>query len=162
MNAIAKMTPRGSSASYYAAHNVITSSAAAMGSVTGGVLLSLLSSNAGVSIGSAGAYDILFILSALLSITAAKLRLFREEGESTQDIVKKEMRHAVYNDIRMAVSHIQLSPLSRLNNTLVVLLDLLQKLPPAESPRIGQKRRSSGSNALFNETLCISPQSRLN
>ncbi len=48
--------------------------------------------------------------------------------------------------------------LSKFNNTLVIPLNLLQKLLLAEPPCIGQKCRTSGSNALFNEALCISSQ----
>ena len=69
--------------------NVITSSIAAMGS------------NAGVSIGSAGAYDILFTLSALLSITQTKVV---QGGRGIKPGCRKERNKAVYNDIRMAVS----------------------------------------------------------
>jgi len=124
MNMIAKMTPRGSSASYYAVHNVVVSLFAAIGSISGGIIASaFLSANFAIRIDIESSlgfvdipaihlanYDFLFVISAVLSLFAAKLlRFFKEEGESSEDIVKKEIRHAVVHDIQtlMAYTHIQ-------------------------------------------------------
>jgi MFS family permease len=125
MNMIAKITARGSSASYYAVHNVMASSFAALGSISGGLIASIaLSANFAVKIdieSSMGfveipaihlaGYDFLFVISAALSLIAAKLlRFFREEGESGEDIVKEEIKHAVFHDVQTIMAHMHIHP----------------------------------------------------
>jgi len=123
MNTIAKITPRGSSASYYALGNVLNSVFGAAGSLTGGVLAILFTSaNFAVKIdieSSLGfleipavhltSYDFLFLISALLSLISAKLlRFFSEENASSEEEVKKEIRNAVLRDIQVVAAHMHL------------------------------------------------------
>jgi len=125
MNMIAKITARGSSASYYAVYNVTASSFAALGSVSGGLIAStVLTANFAVKVdieSSIGfveipaihltGYDFLFVMSAALSLIAAKLlRFFREEGESSEDIVKEEIKHAVFHDVQTIMAHMHIHP----------------------------------------------------
>lgn len=114
MNAVAKISPRGSSASYYALNNVINSVFGAAGSLTGGIIASFfVSANFAVKIdieSSLGllevpalhfaSYDFLFLISAAISIAAIKmLRLFDEENAKDEEAVKVEMKRAVITDI---------------------------------------------------------------
>lgn len=123
MNTIAKITPRGSSASYYAFGNVINSVFGALGSLTGGILATFLTSaNFALKIdieSSLGfleifavhlaSYDFLFLISAFLSLISAKLlRFFREENASSEEEVKKEIRNAVLRDIQVLAAHMHL------------------------------------------------------
>jgi len=123
MNMIAKITPEGSSASYYAINNVMASIFAAIGSISGGFVASaFLSANFAIKIdidSSLGfieipavhiaGYDFLFIISALISLMAAKLlRFFKEDGESSEEVVKEEMRHAVLYDVQTIMTHMHL------------------------------------------------------
>ncbi len=123
MNTIAKITPKGSSASYYAFGNVMNSISGAAGSLTGGLLAAIfISANFAVKIdieSSLGfleipaihlaSYDFLFLISALLSLVAAKmLRFFSEENASNEEEVKKEIRNAVLRDIQVVAMHMHL------------------------------------------------------
>jgi MFS family permease len=125
MNMIAKIAPRGSSASYYAINNVIASIFAAMGSISGGFIASsFLSANFAVKIdieSSIGfleipaihlaGFDFLFIISALTSLIAAKiLRFFREGGEGSEEVVKEEIKHAVLHDVQTIMAHMHIQP----------------------------------------------------
>jgi len=125
MNMIAKITAKGSSASYYAVYNVIASSFAALGSISGGCIASAaLSANFAVKVdieSSIGfveipaihlaGYDFLFVISAVLSLIAAKLlRFFKEEGESSEDVVKEEIKHAVFHDVQTIMAHMHIHP----------------------------------------------------
>jgi MFS family permease len=125
VNTIAKITSKGSSASYYAVHSVMSSCFAALGSISGGLIASVaLSANFAVKIdveSSVGfveipaihlaGYDFLFVISALLSLIAAKLlRFFREEGESSEDMVKEEIKHAVFHDVQMIMARMHIHP----------------------------------------------------
>ncbi len=123
MNMIAKITPKGSSASYYAINNVMASISAAMGSISGGFIASaFLSANFAVKMdieSSLGfvevpavhlaGYDFLFVISALISLIAAKLlRFFGEGGESSEEVVKEEIKHAVLYDVHNIMTHMHL------------------------------------------------------
>ena len=125
MNMIAKITPKGSSASYYAINNVITSISAAIGSITGGFMASVfISANFAVKIdieSSIGfveiptihlaGYDFLFVISALLSLMAAKfLRLFKEDNALSEDVVKNEIKRAVFHDVCCIMTHMHIMP----------------------------------------------------
>jgi MFS family permease len=125
MNMIAKITPKGSSASYYAINNVITSISAALGSITGGFMASVfISANFAVKIdieSSKGfveiptihlaGYDFLFVISALLSLIAAKfLRLFKEDDALSEDVVKSEIKRAVFHDVCCIMTLMHIMP----------------------------------------------------
>jgi MFS family permease len=124
MNMIAKITPKGSSASYYAINNVIASIFAAMGSISGGLIASFfLSTNFAVKIdieSSLGfveipavhlaSYDFLFLISSILSIVATKmLRFFGEDNALSEEAVKNEIKHAVIRDIHTLMAYMPLS-----------------------------------------------------
>lgn len=124
MNMIAKITPRGSSASYYAVNNVLASIFGAMGSLSGGLIASFfLSANFAVKIdveSSVGfleipavhfaSYDFLFLMSAVMSLIAVRMiRLFSEENASSEEVVKKEIRQAVIRDIH-SIMHMRIPP----------------------------------------------------
>jgi len=123
MNVIAKITPRGSSASYYAVNNVLASICAATGSISGGLIASFfLSTNFAVKLDIEStfgfleipafhleSYDFLFLISSLLSLMAVKiLRLFSEDNALSEEVVKNEIKHAVVRDVQSLMSYIHL------------------------------------------------------
>ncbi|WP_456330528.1 MFS transporter [Archaeoglobus sp.] len=123
MNMIAKMTPKGSSAPYYAVNNVVASIFAATGSISGGLIASFfLSTNFAVKIDIEStfgfleiptvhleSYDFLFLISSVLSVLAAKiLRLFSEDNALSEEVVKNEIRHAVVRDVYSLITHMHL------------------------------------------------------
>ncbi|AEA47170.1 MFS transporter [Archaeoglobus veneficus] len=149
MNMIAKITHRGSSASYYAINNVMASMFAAVGSISGGFIASaFLSANFAVKIdieSSLGfieipavhlaGYDFLFIISALISLMAAKLlRFFGEDGESSEEVVKEEIKHAVLYDVQTIMTHMHLLKLFNLDKPHAVNTPLHPSLSSFESP----------------------------
>ncbi|AGK60112.1 hypothetical protein Asulf_00076 [Archaeoglobus sulfaticallidus PM70-1] len=120
MNMIAKITPKGNSASYYAANNVASSLFGALGSLTGGIIASgLLYLNFGIKIDiestigflqipaiHLAGYDFLFLISAFLSVLSVKiLRKFEESNAVDEELVKEEIRKAVYQDVLSVISH---------------------------------------------------------
>jgi len=123
MNMIAKMTPKGSSAPYYAVNNVVASIFAATGSISGGLIASFfLSTNFAVKIDIEStfgfleiptvhleSYDFLFLISSVLSLLAAKiLRHFSEDNALSEEVVKNEIRHAVVRDVYSLITHMHL------------------------------------------------------
>lgn len=123
MNMIAKMTPKGSSAPYYAVNNVVASIFAATGSISGGLIASFfLSTNFAVKIDIEStfgfleiptvhleSYDFLFLISSVLSLLAAKLlRLFSEDNALSEEVVKNEIRHAVVRDVYSLITYMHL------------------------------------------------------
>jgi len=125
INMIAKITPKGNSASCYALNSTTMSLCGAAGSIVGGVVASmLLSANLAIKIdieSSLGLikipvvcfvnYDFLFITSSLLSLLAAKLlRYFKEEGETQEKVVKKEIKNALIHDVQSLVAYTMIYP----------------------------------------------------
>ncbi|WP_244403180.1 MFS transporter [Ferroglobus placidus] len=152
MNMIAKITPKGSSASYYAINNAMASIFAAAGSISGGLIASfLLSTNFTLKIdieSSLGhveipaihlaSYDFLFLISSILSIVAAKIiGFFNEDNALSEKIVKNEIKHAVIKDVQTLMMYMHLphmNPQLRWFNFNWFANDAFQRIPtPSES-----------------------------